>query len=300
MELSNIDISNIDIMEGSALINNLYIQAADIGANDALHSIKIDEKPPLLLDSTQNNIISDTSQEFSIDTPIIDHVENQTDSQYIENYNEQISIEKTMVQKTHLELIEKSNTGQLIINESKIELENLAKAEEQLNLQSKQWDKDDISINLHSTQELNMKYVSSNENQKHIDHLMDNEAEIYTQKLKTEQEEINQKDSDDIQKGNMQLRLDNLNVIESTTQQDFTLDATEVLFSHELTEKVRFIDQLADKAVMTINEGNTEIEIQVKPEHLGKLVLKVGLDDGILTGKIYTSSLEIKEFCKKI
>src|SRR5690606_13787259 len=39
MELSNIDISNIDIMEGSALINNLHIQAADIGANDALNSI---------------------------------------------------------------------------------------------------------------------------------------------------------------------------------------------------------------------------------------------------------------------
>lgn len=299
MELSNIDISNIDIMEGSALINNLHIQAADIGANDALNSIKIDEKNPLLLDSTQNNIISDTSQEFSIDTPIIDHVENQTDSQYIENYNEQISIEKTMDQKTHLELIEKSNTGQLIINESKIELENLAKAEEQLNLQSKQWDKDDISINLHTTQELNMKYVSSNENQKHIDHLMDNEAKIYTQKLKTEQEEINQKDSDDIQKGNMQLRLDNLNVIESTTRQDSPLDFTEVLFSHELTEKIKFIDQLADKAVMTINKGSTEIEIQVKPEHLGKLILKVGLDDGILTGKIYTFSQEIKEFLQE-
>lgn len=299
------EFSDIDIMEGSALTKNLYIEGADIGTN-ALHSIKVDDRSPLLLDSMQNNIISDTSQEFTINTPITDHVENQTDSQYIENYNEQISIEKTMDQKTHLELIEKSNIEKLIINESKIELENLAKAEEQLKLQSKQVDKEDISIDLHSTQELDMKtqeldmkYVSSNEDQKYIDHLMDYEAEIYAQKLKTEQDEINQKDSDDIQEGNIQLRLDNLNVIESTTQQDFTLDATEVLFSHELTEKVRFIDQLADKAVMTINEGNTEIEIQVKPEHLGKLVLKVGLDDGILTGKIYTSSLEIKEFLQE-
>src|SRR5690606_22205606 len=73
------------------------------------------------------------------------------------------------------------------------------------------------------------------------------------------------------------------------------LDFTEVLFSHEFTEKINFIDHLADKAVMTINKGSTEIEIQVKPEHLGKLVLKVGLDDGILTGKIYTFSQEIKE-----
>ncbi|NLN42218.1 MAG: flagellar hook-length control protein FliK, partial [Clostridiales bacterium] len=242
---------------------------------------------------------SHDSQGLTINISNLDQVETQPDIQYIESHNKQISIEKTMEQKTHLGFLENSNSEQLIINEKKIELDYLTKPEEQLELKSQQLDERNITIDIHNTQEYDMQDINNNEDQEYIEDLIDYEGETFTQELGTEQEEINQKTYDDGLDDNIQLRIDNLNVIGSTSQQDSTLDFTKVLLSHDLTERVKIIEQLADKAVMTFNEGNTELEIQIKPEHLGKLVLKVGLDDGVLTGKIYTVTQEIKEFLQE-
>jgi len=292
----DLEINNTVILNETASIENLNIDDIDITIN-SLDSIKKIEAQ--LLDSVHGNEISHDSQGLTINISNLDQVETQPDIQYIESHNKQISIEKTMEQKTHLGFLENSNSEQLIINEKKIELDYLTKPEEQLELKSQQLDERNITIDIHNTQEYDMQDINNNEDQEYIEDLIDYEGETFTQELGTEQEEINQKTYDDGLDDNIQLRIDNLNVIGSTSQQDSTLDFTKVLLSHDLTERVKIIEQLADKAVMTFNEGNTELEIQIKPEHLGKLVLKVGLDDGVLTGKIYTVTQEIKEFLQE-
>ncbi len=292
----DLEINNTVILNETASIENLNIDDIDITIN-SLDSIKKIEAQ--LLDSVHGNEISHDSQGLTINISNLDQVETQPDIQYIESHNKQISIEKTMEQKTHLGFLENSNSEQLIINEKKIELDYLTKPEEQLELKSQQLDERNITIDIHNTQEYDMQDINNNEDQEYIEDLIDYEGETFTQELGTEQEEINQKTYDDGLDDNIQLRIDNLNAIGSTSQQDSTLDFTKVLLSHDLTERVKIIEQLADKAVMTFNEGNTELEIQIKPEHLGKLVLKVGLDDGVLTGKIYTVTQEIKEFLQE-
>ena len=109
------------------------------------------------------------------------------------------------------------------------------------------------------------------------------------------QDEINQETNKDDFKNNIQLQQNSLGAVEISFQ-DTSIDFSNALYRRDFIEGSKIIEQIADKVVMTVGEGNTELEIQVKPEHLGKLILKVGLEDGILTGKIYTSSQQVKEF----
>lgn len=294
--ITNTEVDNNDISIESVGIENQSIVDVDIATN-TFNAIKTDEKNPQILDSAQDNEINSTSQEFAINTPNLDYAERQTDIQYIENYNEQISVEKPVEQKSRLDFLGKPNTEQLVNYEEKLDLKHLTKPEGQLEQRTQQLDEETISI--HNMQEHNMQDINSSEDGKSLEELINNEGKIYTQELKTEQEEINQKTFDDVLEDNIELQFDNLNVIEPFSQQDSTLDFTKVLLSNDLTEKIELIDQLADKTVITFSEGNTELEIQVKPEHLGKLVLKVGLEDGVLTGKIYTANQEIKEFLQE-
>lgn len=74
------------------------------------------------------------------------------------------------------------------------------------------------------------------------------------------------------------------------------LDVSKTLDRGDPLEKVRIISELADKVLVALRGDDSELEIQIKPEHLGKLVLKVALEDGNLMGKIITSNDRIKDF----
>ena len=44
-----------------------------------------------------------------------------------------------------------------------------------------------------------------------------------------------------------------------------------------------------------INNGNSEMEISLKPEHLGKLQLKISVVDQVVTAKFMAESQQVKE-----
>ena len=274
--ITNTEVDNNDISIESVGIENQSIVDVDIATN-TFNAIKTDEKNPQILDSAQDNEINSTSQEFAINTPNLDYAERQTDIQYIENYNEQISVEKPVEQKSRLDFLGKPNTEQLVNYEEKLDLKHLTKPEGQLEQRTQQLDEETISI--HNNKEHNMQDINSSEDGKSLEELINNEGKIYTQELKTEQEE-SIKTFDDVLEDNIELQFDNLNVIEPFPSR-ITLDFTKVLLSNDLNENRTYRPLLADKTVITFSEGNTELEIQVKPEHLGKLVLKVGLEDGV-------------------
>lgn len=74
------------------------------------------------------------------------------------------------------------------------------------------------------------------------------------------------------------------------------MDFSKVLNKEDSLERVRIIEELAHKTITAIDGNESEIEVQIKPEHLGKLILRVALEDGNLTGKIYASNDRIKDF----
>ncbi|NMA04725.1 MAG: hypothetical protein GX925_08470, partial [Clostridiales bacterium] len=63
----------------------------------------------------------------------------------------------------------------------------------------------------------------------------------------------------------------------------------------QIMEPKQFINEIAQKAGAFILKGKNEMSIQLIPEHLGKLSIKIGLNEGTLTGKIYAENYSVKE-----
>ncbi|HZJ82628.1 MAG TPA: flagellar hook-length control protein FliK, partial [Clostridia bacterium] len=80
---------------------------------------------------------------------------------------------------------------------------------------------------------------------------------------------------------------------------EMTLDFTEALKENHGIEQANMVREIVDKAIMTLDQGGREMEIQIKPDHLGKITLKVILDNGVFTGKIYTTNEQIREFVQR-
>ncbi|HZX20878.1 MAG TPA: flagellar hook-length control protein FliK [Clostridia bacterium] len=60
-------------------------------------------------------------------------------------------------------------------------------------------------------------------------------------------------------------------------------------------ESKQFVHEIAQKMGTFILMGKNEINIQLIPENLGKLSIKIGLNEGTLTGKIYAENYSVKE-----
>lgn len=57
-----------------------------------------------------------------------------------------------------------------------------------------------------------------------------------------------------------------------------------------------FVHDLLDTIDYSVKDKRSEIEIQLKPEHLGKLVLKVSMDDGVLAARFTVESSNTRDF----
>jgi flagellar hook-length control protein FliK len=53
--------------------------------------------------------------------------------------------------------------------------------------------------------------------------------------------------------------------------------------------------QIVEKAKVSINHGNGEMEVSLKPEHLGKLHLKISVENQLVTAKFVAESQQVKE-----
>jgi flagellar hook-length control protein FliK len=53
--------------------------------------------------------------------------------------------------------------------------------------------------------------------------------------------------------------------------------------------------QIVEKAKVLVNNGHSEMEISLKPEHLGKLQLKISVVDQVVTAKFMAESQQVKE-----
>lgn len=63
----------------------------------------------------------------------------------------------------------------------------------------------------------------------------------------------------------------------------------------QVIESKQFINEIAQKVGTFILKGKNEMCIRLIPEHLGKLSIKIGLNEGTLTGKIYAENYSVKE-----
>lgn len=77
------------------------------------------------------------------------------------------------------------------------------------------------------------------------------------------------------------------------------LDITEILGKNSPAASVEIIRELAEKISMNLNASRYEMKLQLKPESLGRVVLKVTFEDGVLSGKIFTSNRETADFLQR-
>lgn len=59
--------------------------------------------------------------------------------------------------------------------------------------------------------------------------------------------------------------------------------------------KEELFSQIVEHAKVMVNGGGSEMEVSLKPEHLGKLQLKVTIENEVVTAKFITESQQVKE-----
>lgn len=62
-----------------------------------------------------------------------------------------------------------------------------------------------------------------------------------------------------------------------------------------LVDKVRIIEQIVREAKVLLREGRSKMTIQLHPEHLGSVKLKVEMQDSTISAKLQVDNLEIKQ-----
>lgn len=78
--------------------------------------------------------------------------------------------------------------------------------------------------------------------------------------------------------------LSNVSQIQASGSTEVTSANKEELFS-----------QIVEQAKVVINNGGSEMEVNLKPEHLGRLQLKVTIENEVLTAKFVAESQQVKE-----
>jgi len=61
------------------------------------------------------------------------------------------------------------------------------------------------------------------------------------------------------------------------------------------TTRDEIIKQFIDKASVSITEDKTEMVLNLKPDHLGKISLKVATENGIVTAQMVAENQQVKE-----
>ncbi len=61
------------------------------------------------------------------------------------------------------------------------------------------------------------------------------------------------------------------------------------------TSREELFSQIVEHAKVVVNNGGSEMEVNLKPEHLGKLQLKVTIENEVVTAKFVAESQQVKE-----
>ena len=239
---------------------------------DADQLQELDSLKEQLLSLLETSALSDDSLKQNIET-IVDTINKISDELLLHNKG-QLSVLKSDELVDNLEEI-KSNI-QSILNRPDIakpaNLQNLYAEEDFSNSGKKQ-----SAENKETLSGANNTEKSIKNSVKSIDKfILDNSREQFPEQFK--------KDSDILSEGQIVVFQQGVN--------NRTIDL-EVM--KQIMEPKQFINEIAQKAGAFILKGKNEMSIQLIPEHLGKLSIKIGLNEGTLTGKIYAENYSVKE-----
>jgi flagellar hook-length control protein FliK len=79
-------------------------------------------------------------------------------------------------------------------------------------------------------------------------------------------------------------------------QEPAAMDFSNLIPENEPIVEHQLISQLADRIKVLLKNQHSEMEVHVKPEKLGKIVVKVIMENGILSARITAESRYVKEF----
>lgn len=274
-EEESIDKESIAILLQSILsiIENNDLDTSDENKNLIENLEGLKEELSLLLD-TNHELLDETIKE-KID--IVFELINKISHENLLVDNKQIDLQKQNIKellnnledlKNHIEPILKESTTIKIDNMQKIDLKDSKfDLEEKELVESKELLED--SINTDKTEKTNVKVVDKfmlTDGDKSFSEEFegDNEILFKEQILLSQQELKNQSINLKVEK-------------------------------NEIIEAKQFINQIAQKAGGFLSKDRNEMSIQLTPENLGKISIKIGLNEGSLTGKIYAENYAVKE-----
>jgi len=203
-------------------------------------------------------------------------------------------IDETLFNDKHAVSIEKNAISEMLIN-----IENLKN-----NVQT-------VLKNINLTENGNLKKLNMN---KENDLAYLEEENLYKGNT-TLSNTVNTTDEDNTKIGNLDKavlmdNMENQNFFKQNDEQEYTVVNDNILASqqekidqtinvnvlkNEIVEPKQFINLISQKASAFLSKDRNEMTIQLTPEHLGKISIKIGLNDGTLTGKIYAENYSVKE-----
>ncbi|HBF36640.1 MAG TPA: hypothetical protein DDW50_04900 [Firmicutes bacterium] len=83
--------------------------------------------------------------------------------------------------------------------------------------------------------------------------------------------------------------------VEQPHPSDTSVMATANIGTSEPIKKDDLFAQIVEKAKVSLNHGNGEMEVNLKPDHLGKLHLKISVENQLVTAKFVAESQQVKE-----
>lgn len=130
----------------------------------------------------------------------------------------------------------------------------------------------------------------------------DNDTEIVNKEGNIKGKELDQPilenhmenmDKVDHQELHKDLALNNSFSISQQEKMDQTIKVN--VAENQILEPKQFISEIGQKASAFLSKDRNEMNIQLTPENLGKISIKIGLNDGTLTGKIYAENYSVKQ-----
>lgn len=234
---------------------------------------------------------------------IIESVENQLENEkhllemsFLEN-NEKLeeNIENITLQNQSNKSEHSTKNVESIVNDfAAIEESNIIKKDAVINSDDSKNKVNDLE-ELISKDSIELDKIKFNENYIHQDkENLDMQHSEQNQQINLDKELIKE-EKNDVPTNENEVELNTQFVLSNKNEISIAVDELDMLDKSEAIDKKDIINQIVEKVKFDFQNPKNEVKIKLKPDVLGEMVMKIGVEKGVVTAKIVVDNHKTKE-----
>lgn len=241
--------------------------------------------------------------EVNNENQIIESVENQLENEkhllemsFLEN-NEKLeeNIENITLQNQSNKSEHSTENVESIVNDfAAIEESNIIKKDAVINSDDSKNKVNDLE-ELISKDSIELNKIKFNENYIHQDkENLDMQHSEQNQQINLDKELIKE-EKNDVPTNENEVELNTQFVFPNKNEISIAVDELDILDKSEAIDKKDIINQIVEKVKFDFQNPKNEVKIKLKPDVLGEMVMKIGVEKGVVTAKIVVDNHKTKE-----